>query len=559
MKPLISLARPDTAPSQKWSLCKSLDGWWTTTRLKTRRALQVLLLLSLTMVLLQTMSSEPAQARSPLAAKTSLSQSSTYYNSDIVDLDHCDLSARQEILKETENLLQKAVDDTQLSLNQSVQALFDSESNNALRDNRTFVDYQDDMRDEFALQLLELKLMERGMCNYSLFRPTVPGHQAQGLRLQHVANQLQYQHQPTLWNPFRRVPIQYYRLAIVISAFQDFNHLVALLRAVHLPQNYIVIHIDRYCDHQYQSQLEDLLATTPHYSNVVIVQFGSVVYTSDTISLINLRILRWLTFDLQLDYEQVLLIDAAVYPLRSPQEMVDYLQVQSTQHNRSVWLGLLHFGKRFDFFDYESGQRPAPDTKYMQSTRLVSTRNFKLFKENLYWKNLPSHISNLFIYKATSGNQGVYSRSVVEKLLSSDIVMELFAWSKYSCCCCVEERNWMAALDAIGHAAEAIQYTSMFQVWGGSKRCVGSMSNAVLSTDPSLHYISADPFHYNKETRQPKQFCFGGNETLSVLASAKERGALFARKFRSHSAESVSMMQEIESKLWQQNGGFSAE
>jgi hypothetical protein len=117
----------------------------------------------------------------------------------------------------------------------------------------------------------------------------------------------------------------------------------------------------------------------------------------------------------------------------------------------------------------------------------------------------------------------------------------------------------MAALDAIGHAAEAIKYTSMFQVWGGSKRCVGSMSNAVLSTDPSLFYISADPFHYNKETRQPKQFCFGGNETISVLASAKERGALFARKFRSHNAESVAMMKEIESKLWQHNDGFSAD
>jgi hypothetical protein len=503
------------------------------------------------MVVLQTRlagNSEPTIALHQMAEHSSNSESE--YNSDIVDLDHCELSARLEILQETKDLLQRAMDDTELSLNRSVQALLDnSESNSASREHsRTLVDYRDDLRDEFALQLLELKLMERNMCNYSLFRPTVPGHQAEGLRLQKVAKR-QYQHQPTLWNPFHLVPIPYYRLAIVISAFQDFNHLVALLRAVHLPQHYIVIHIDRYCDEKYQSQLKDLLATTPQYGNVVIVQFGSVVYTSDTISLINLRILRWLTFDLQLDYEQVLLIDAAVYPLRSPQEMVEYLQVESTQHNRSVWLGLLHFG--FDFFDYESGQRPAPDTKYMQSTRLVSTRNFKLSKENLYWKNLPSHVSNLFIYKATSGNQGVYSRSVVEKLLTSDIVMELFAWSKYSCCCCVEERNWMAALDAIGHATEAIKYTSMFQVWGGSKRCVGSMSNAVLSTDPSLFYISADPFHYNKETRQPNQFCFGGNETTSVLASAKERGALFARKFRSHNALSVAMMIEIESKLWQ--------
>jgi hypothetical protein len=278
------------------------------------------------------------------------------YNSDIVELDRCDVSKRKEIYAETEHLLQTAIADTLPTLNESLPALFHSEGNNA-HHNRTYDDYLTDMRDEYALQLLELKLMERGQCNFSQYRPTVHDHETQGIQLQQAFATL-YRHQPSLSKPFRFVKA-HHRLAIVISAFKDFAQLASLLKAVHLPQHYIVIHIDRHCNLDYKAQLEALLATTPEYGNVVIVQFGSVVYTSDTISLINLRILRWLTFDLGLDYEHAFLMDGLAYPLRSPQEMVDYLQVQSTKHNGSVWLGLMHT----DYFDYSSEQRPAPNAE----------------------------------------------------------------------------------------------------------------------------------------------------------------------------------------------------
>jgi hypothetical protein len=537
-----------------WRRNKSLSGLVQAYLLRGKFARAMLFLLPLLMIVMQTRHETKTyrlQTQARMAAQTL--DPSVEYNSDIVELDHCDLSTRQEILAETKDLLQMAMTDSQPALNQSLPALFHPEGSNA--HNRTYDDYLTDMRDEYALQLLELKLMERAQCNFSLYRPTVHGHDLQGIQLQQAFTPLD-QHQPSLWKPFRIVQTKPHRLAIVISAFKDFDHLVSLLEAVHLPQHYIVVHIDRHCDLGYKARLEALLAATPQYGNVVIVQFGSVVYRSDSISMINLRILRWLTFDLGLDYDHALLMDGLAYPLRSPQEMVDYLRVQSTQHNRTVWMGLMHT----DYFDFSSGQRPPANAGGLHNTVLLFTRNnqFKIFKPHLYEKELPDYIRNLFMFKSNSGNQAVYSRTVVEKLLTSDIVMELFAWSKYSCCCCMEEYNWMAALEAIGFADDAITFTSMFQAWGGGKTCEWAMSNAVLTADSSLFYVSFDPFHYdkvlkspNRQSKSPDAFCFSGNETISLMADAKKRGAMFARKFQSHETSSVALMELVRTQLWQ--------
>jgi hypothetical protein len=493
------------------------------------------------------------------------------YHSDIVELDHClnnsDLSIRQEIRKQTEDLLHVAMVHVQRVLQPK------RPQNPALENRRRRKITQDEvegnnfrlvtleMRHELTLQLLELHLMERKWCNFSLYRPTVHGHQAQGTQLQQVSQLPPMPQQAWWYNPFwRRVApapkSSLYRLAIVISAFKDFEQLVSLLQAVHLPQHYIVIHIDRHCDLAYRAQLQHWLTATTRYQryrNVVVVQFGSVVYMSDSISHINLRILQWLTFDLQLEYQQVMLMDGLAFPLRSPTEMVQYLKEQSSPpHNRSVWLGLMQYSQ-FDYFDYASGQRPEPDTRTIRLTRLLLTNSKKVSTGYLYWKEPPDYIRNLFIYKSNSGNQGVYSRAVVEKLLTSNVVMELFAWSKYSCCCCIEENNWMAALDAIGHAADAMQSTNMFQVWGGeSSSCDATTSNAVLTTNASIAYISADPVHFkvSKSSPSPDQFCFNGSQTTALLAQAKARGAMFARKFRSQVPDSVALMEWIRTNLW---------
>ena len=45
-------------------------------------------------------------------------------------------------------------------------------------------------------------------------------------------------------------------------------------------------------------------------------------------------------------------------------------------------------------------------------------------------------------------------RGYKRRLRCTDV--ELFALSKYACCCCLEEHNWIAALSMIGYAPEAL-------------------------------------------------------------------------------------------------------
>ena len=71
--------------------------------------------------------------------------------------------------------------------------------------------------------------------------------------------------------------------------------------------------------------------------------------------------------------------------------------------------------------------------------------------------------------------------------------MEIFTLSKYGCCCCLEERNWFAALSSIGYKEEALERTGMFQVWGGTQECQSSMNNAMLLRNESLCYRTEDP------------------------------------------------------------------
>ena len=51
-------------------------------------------------------------------------------------------------------------------------------------------------------------------------------------------------------------------------------------------------------------------------------------------------------------------------------------------------------------------------------------------------------------------------------------------------------------------------------------------------------------------TEPAKQHYFFGNETWSYLQLAKSRGYFFARKFDSSNAQSMELLQDIQSKLW---------
>lgn len=441
------------------------------------------------------------------------------HNSDVVELFHCDLKSVNwtDFFVMIDPLLNEAMEALRSPL---LQAIDGGDTNAAVKD----------MQEEFLLELLEQYVTVHGFCDYSQYRPSVTNHDKEGALL-------------AAGNGAKR---DAYRLAIIISAYQDAEQLVELVAAIHQVQHYIVIHLERQFPTDYRRAVEDAVA---YYQNVVIVQFGTVVYRTDSLSMINLRILRWITVDLNLKYEHAVLIDGSAFPLTSAEGLT--LALKQAKH-RSVWLGeLTHKGQRVS-----ADQSPADHL--LKQKRLIFTRNnntIKLHKRlpkhvwtaddnGLQRRIVPDSISDHMVHKSTSGNQGIYSRTIILKLLNSDAVMELFALSKYGCCCCLEERNWIAALSIIGFGEEALEQTSMFQVWGGQSVCGGTMNNAVLSTNASLCFRSEDP------GRNVTDLYFHGDEMWDYLVDAKRRGYLFARKFRTDNEDSMDLMSEIRSKLW---------
>lgn len=538
------------------------------------------------------------------------------YDSDVVELHHCNMphtTTGTNAVTTTDNDFWNAFFHTAVVdrfLDPAVRELERTAEQHAATDafvlhntNTNNINHFDenDMRNEFLLELLEQYLQQQpktaiggGGCNYTLYRPTVVHHDAAAAQLLRAAASVPTSSasaassSSSIPNPQQQEQPPY-RLAFVISAFQDVPQLMALLAAIYQPQHFIVIHLERHCPSEYRTRVQEAIATLSSSSsfqlswndnNVVLVQFGTVVYRTDSLSMINFRILRWMTVDLQLPYEQILLMDASVFPLVSPSDLVSTLHRQATNEGRSVWLGeLTHQGQGVSASacprtttNNDPVEVVTPVDHWLRQKRLIFTRhnNLKLHKrlpkdtwdendENSRNQNnntnplVPTKIRNHLLFKSTSGNQGIYSRHVVQKMIESDVVMELFALSKYACCCCVEERNWIAALDIVGFGCEAMEHsTSMFQVWGGeSETCMGSMKNAVLKSSTALCYRSEDPGYprTNGNTVNSPDY-FTGDAMWDRLVDARRRGALFARKFQSDHAESVELRQAIQNTLW---------
>jgi hypothetical protein len=101
----------------------------------------------------------------------------------------------------------------------------------------------------------------------------------------------------------------------------------------------------------------------------------------------------------------------------------------------------------------------------------------------------------------------------------------------------------------IGFACEALEQTSVFQVWGGeSAVCSGTMNNALLSSNATLCFRSEDPGARRNVTSA--EGYFHGRDMWGMLVDAKRRGFLFARKFRSDQIDSVELINKIQSELW---------
>lgn len=374
------------------------------------------------------------------------------------------------------------------------------------------------MQEEFVLELLEQYAVFHQLCSFRHYRPSVPPSIGE-----YVAPQLERRGAAT--------DVDDFRIVFCISAFQDIPHLLRLIRALSKEADdsaTILVHLERSTSPEFRRRIE---TEVPH---VVVVQFGTIVYRTDSLSLVNLRILRWITFDLQLNYDYVVFLDGASFPLLGPAEWKTHIVQQR------VWLGeLTHNGDKV--------QQNGLENRLLHQ-RLISTPykvNKRLGRHTWDKEALDNtKIQQNLLHKSTSGNQGAYHRDVVRLLLESDDVMELFALSKYGCCCCLEENNWISALGIIGDAEEALQHTSTFQLWGGKSECEGSMSNAVLSLNASLCYRSEDP--------ASESLYIHGDSILQELRTARERGFLMARKFRSDNQDSDQIINFIERELWEQ-------
>ncbi len=366
-------------------------------------------------------------------------------------------------------------------------------------------------RDEWTLQLLEMQAVHTGLCNFSRYHTRLPPDLASDQQLRRTAE--------------IPAPPGHARIAFTIIAYQDAIHLERLIDAIHMPHHYIIIHLEEATSLEFQEQVRQIAR---QYQNVIIRQFGTILYKTDSISRVQLQMMNWLVQDLQLDYDYHISLGGAVYPLWSSSQLAQEL-------HGNVYMGeLTHKGMRVHHPQWSVLWKK----RVLSSGEKGSIRMGFLFDHN----NSPEWMDQVLQHKATSGNQAVYARHVVKALLQNEQALHLLALAKYGCCCCVEERSWIAAMHILGFGDEAKKRRSMLQLWGGEvNRCSGSMSNAVLDLNADRCYRHEDPLY-------PSIYVWG-NETWSQLLQAKENGILFARKFHSSQRGSVQLIERIRQEL----------
>ena len=281
---------------------------------------------------------------------------------------------------------------------------------------------------EFCLSLLEIYATHTDngdgntkICNFEKY----------SLQIKHNDDDLLSTAEKTL----RNVPVSHNglpRLVFVIVAFQDADHLEVLIEACSMPHHFIIIHLERRSPQPFTDRVHRI---ANKYSNAVIVQFGSIIYPTDSVSTVNYQIMNWITEDLMLPYDYLLTLGNAAYPLHGAEEMTQYFQ----KTKRNIWLGELRNSKNGGgwYFSWEYLQRKrliftSGERKYTQRT--------KKWKQNDFVSTIPDYIKTNMTSnqtKTNSGNQAVFSYKVIKKLVNSSQVKELFAIAKYGCCCCL--------------------------------------------------------------------------------------------------------------------------
>ena len=428
---------------------------------------------------------------------------STLYRSDFVELDHCNLTTVN-----WENFT-----------NWALPIVEKNKPTKALQEER-YRHLEEFLTQEHLLELLEMHATHSGLCNFQEYRPTITPKTKSiteaGEKLQSAAKKFN--------TPEEEVCIVY-----SIVAYRDAKHLKRLIEAIHLPQHLIIIHLEQ-TDGDNEDYIQQVKTITNAYSNVVIVNFGTIIYKSDSVSRITLQLMNWVVNELKLEFDYFATLGGAVYPLFGAKELSRYLYTSKG----NVWLGEATMKGAII---QESQSHLLWKKRLLTTSSKIGIKAGRLFNDTV-----PDWMDSAMQHKGNSGNQAMFSYSIIRQMLESPRVLQMFAMAKYACCCCVEERTWIAAMDMIGHLDEAKSNTNMFQLWGGKMgRCVATMQNAVLDLNETRCFRDENPITEN--------LYFWGNSTWDHLVRAKERGILFARKFDSGHDGSVELLEKIESEL----------
>jgi len=381
-----------------------------------------------------------------------------------------------------------------------------------------------DLQDEITLQGLEIYAKASRLCDYSRYKPSLEDTDAYNIT--HAKNILM------------TVPLatsnKYARIAFVISAFSDVENLTELLKSIHMPHHLIIIHLERRTS---PGLVENVQKIANIYNNVAVLQFGTILYPTDTISYVNLRIMRWLLDDLGgLSFDYLFLIAESAFPLWGAKEMAEFLKTETPR----VRLGTMVYNDGRDLCRRQAA-----------SMRLLYTRGvgekYPIFNVPAVAKLPPlnnatvsggasfflprAELQSKCTLKSNSGNTAAYDYATVKKLLHSTDAMEWLSHFKYVDGCCMVESSWVGAMEIIGNGQEATEPGAMWQAWG----CRGSsMKNTVLAMG---NYTCFDVH----DTSSKRKKLNGENELLEELKNAKKRGQLFSRKFDSLVKDSVAL------------------
>jgi hypothetical protein len=391
-------------------------------------------------------------------------------------------------------------------------------------------DWEDFLEPEMALGLLEMYATHHGNCDFNRYPLEISADLSNASKIADIPLN-------------KELP----RFVMVIVAYKDATHLKRLVRAIHLSHHIIVIHLERVTPLKFEQQVYDIATD---YDNVLVVKFGTVAYRTDSVSMINYQIMNWIVNKIRVHFDYYFTLDGSAFPLYTAIELAKHLR----NTHREIWLGqLLYKGKvlvddNIPQWGHLMRKRlifTGGWNKYQQRTKKSNTNGFKAV--------IPSFVLKSMTKKAVSGNQAVFSYNFVKKLTMSAEVKELFAIAKYSCCCCLEERTWIAAARIIGYGDMALDVASMFQLWGGSNKCVSTMNNAILSLNSTLCYRTEDAtagsLALTISRNEGDAIYIKGDQVFAQLKDAKRRGFLFARKFDSEDQGCLHLLEMIEHNL----------